>query len=523
MPHRPGAPCGARLACVVTLAGVLLAGCTAHHRAVPAVGPPRRGGTLRVAVDPLDSLDPAMATTPSELEAASALSTPLTRWDPATLTPRPGVASSWSVSADQKVWTFMLARGVKFSDGRLVTAGDVAYTYDRVAKRGSGSPSAYLLEDLAGYGALHSSGQGSGLAVADAGGGAVRITLISPLAVLPSVLANPALGIVAASSAGAVGSGPFVVARSRPGDVDLVRAPGSSAWLDGIELVSFPDDSAGYAAFRRGRVDVAAVPPAQAKGAASAYHQKVSRPLDAELFYGFNLRNPAVSDVRLREAVVHAVDPSTIASGPYRHSAIPLAGVVIGGSPCGPACAFDPARSRTLVRQVSGSSPAPVLTIDYDEDPTQDVVARVIKSDLDKVGIRVSLHPHPLADYQSLAAGGGGELLRLGWVAGYPGPDGVLGPLFMSGSSENLTGLTSPAVDAAIAKARSEPDVRRRALDYEIAERAVEAQVPVVPLVQFESHVVRGAAVGGLVIDGMGMWDPANVWMGGRIGAGGPR
>lgn len=45
---------------------------------------------------------------------------------------RPCLAESWS--ADGKVWTFKLRPNVKFSDGSALTAADVVFTFDRVAK-----------------------------------------------------------------------------------------------------------------------------------------------------------------------------------------------------------------------------------------------------------------------------------------------------------------------------------------------------------------------------------------------------
>jgi ABC-type transport system substrate-binding protein len=44
----------------------------------------------------------------------------------------PGLASKWSVSPDGLVYTFTLRQGVKFHNGRELTAEDVAYTYQRL-------------------------------------------------------------------------------------------------------------------------------------------------------------------------------------------------------------------------------------------------------------------------------------------------------------------------------------------------------------------------------------------------------
>ncbi len=52
---------------------------------------------------------------------------------------KPALAESWRPNADGSVWTFKIRRGVRFHDGRTLTAHDVAATMDRLADPANGS------------------------------------------------------------------------------------------------------------------------------------------------------------------------------------------------------------------------------------------------------------------------------------------------------------------------------------------------------------------------------------------------
>ena len=94
----------------------------------------KKGGTLRAAFnsDP-PTLDPAQATDTTSSAVIRQIFDTLVELD-ATLTPVPALAERWSVSKDQRVYTFALRGGVRFHHGRELKAADVKFSFERAAK-----------------------------------------------------------------------------------------------------------------------------------------------------------------------------------------------------------------------------------------------------------------------------------------------------------------------------------------------------------------------------------------------------
>ena len=513
----------------VVVAG-LLAACS--HHATQGGATPKRGGVLRVAVTRLGSLDPAAAANPEQQTVAGALFATLTTYDAATGTVGPGLASGWKASANQRQFDFVLRADARFSSGAAVTADDVMATLDRIAAKGSASPVADLLAPVTGYAAVKAGSVSHLAGVTSTGPHDLRISLDGAFADLPTLLSNPDFGVVSGADAGAspVGgtfpatpatSGAFAVQSQAGGALTLVPAPGSPAYLGQVRFEPFANAAAAYDAFVANSVDWSLVPVGQVADAARRFGQGSFHPLAAELFYGFNLADPVFADRRVRQAVVEAIDRSALATLAYGGTVEPFAGLIVSGiaghqsDPCGNACRFDQAAARALlVQMVASGKPLPNFAIDYDQDPTQDVVARTIQADLRAVGLTVTLQAKSLADYKTAALAGHIQLFRLGWVAAYPSADAFLSPLFGTGFPTNLTRFSDPAVDALLGAARSEGDPTKRTLDYQAAERRILAALPVVPIAQFKTDAVVGPRVHGLLITPLGTFDPSRVWMG---------
>ena len=105
---------------------------------------PKRGGTLVVGMSQdLPGLDPHPSTSTITYQVLSLVYQGLVDFD-RDLKIKPVLAESWTTSADGKTWTFKLRKGVKFHNGRPLTASDVKFSLDRIldpktAARGKGA------------------------------------------------------------------------------------------------------------------------------------------------------------------------------------------------------------------------------------------------------------------------------------------------------------------------------------------------------------------------------------------------
>jgi peptide/nickel transport system substrate-binding protein/oligopeptide transport system substrate-binding protein len=514
------------VAAVVVLAGALLTAC---HRKQSGGGEAVAAPAFRAAVVRPTSLDPAVARTVDELLIADQLYDSLTAYDPKTLEPVPSLAS-WKPSDDQLHWEFTLRPGARFSDGSKITAVDVKATLDRVARKATASSVSDLLELVTGYHAVAVDESTSELAgVVVVSDTVVRIDLDSPWSALPAAFANPALGVLpkAVIDAGGtfpttpVTSGPFQVRAATADRITLVPAIGVRARSKRIELSLFADKAAAYDALVAGRVDWSEVPPDRLAEATKRYGRARFAPYLAELFYAFNLRDPKFADIRVREAIVRAVDRKAIIEKIYDGSVRPMAGLIVegmpgheAGDPCAGRCDYDVERSKALIAELAAAGVTmPEVAIDFEDDVTQTAVATAIKDDLAAVGVTATLRPRPLGEYQQFAVTGEQQLFRLGWIAPYASADGVLAPLFATGSPNNLTGFSAAPVDDAIKAARAAGTKDAQNEGYRTAEKAVLAELPIIPIAQFEMQSVASPRVRGLVVTSAGSFDGRRVWV----------
>src|SRR5205807_3173356 len=475
--------------------GALFVGaCTGGGGSSKGNGKPGSGGTFRMAIERPQSLDPAQAHTPDEILLAAQMFDSLTTYDPATLAVKPAVAASWTTTPDQMHWDFTISPTARFSSGRSITATDVKYSLERLSRRGTTGTTSFLLEPITGFAAFNDAkGTANDIAgIKVMAPNVVHFDLDEPLSTLPVLLGNATFAIVPSEAVEAkppapdftrdpVTSGPLRVRSRTDSLLRLVPAQGTKAYVGTVDVHFYGDEAAAYAAFNRKAVDWSPVPPDRVDEVAEKHGRAGFKPYATVGFYGFNLKSPKFADSRFREAIVAAIDRDAIVRGIYNGTVRATSRLVPDGvpgsqaNPCSDKCKHDPDKARALIKDAFGDKPPPDIQIDFDQDSTQESIAKAMQSNLKDVGITATLRPHAYTDYLNFALGGQQELFRLGWggLTAYPTADAFLTPLFLTGSHENVTQFTNPQVDALLKAGRSEPDEAKRISEDQQAEQAI--------------------------------------------------
>ena len=255
---------------------------------------------------------------------------------------QPLLAESWE-NPDPLTWTFTLREGVMFSDGTPLTANDVKASLDRlIALEGPLTPlftavTETRADDDATFTVVTSEPLG---------------TMLSSLSL---IFIGQASGVESEEYwLSPIGTGPFVVDEYVADDhIDLVRNEdywGEPALLDRLTIVNMPEVAARITALQTGEVDVlTGIPPDQVGGVEGQDGiEFVVEDSYQYYFMWFNQAHEPFADVRVRQAMWHAIDIAGLVEDLYGDGAtVALAPITqsVFGAP-----ALEPVRLRPRAR-----------------------------------------------------------------------------------------------------------------------------------------------------------------------------
>lgn len=245
-------------AALIAGAGLAL-GASVGNSARAETSTPKRGGNLRVAMlggTSTETLDPHKGTVQADFARALGLYEPLVEMQ-ADASLENALAESLEPNADATEWTIKLRKGVKFHDGRKLSAKDVAFTFRRIVDPKAPLSGAVTLAPL----------DVENIRIVD--DLTLKIPMKMPFAVFPEAICSAVYYAVVPEGfdpANPVGTGPFKFRSFTPGQQsifdrfdDYWREGG--AHLDTLTITSFVSDVAAFNALQSGQVDALAGAP----------------------------------------------------------------------------------------------------------------------------------------------------------------------------------------------------------------------------------------------------------------------
>jgi oligopeptide transport system substrate-binding protein len=517
--------------------GVLLAACpsTQADRSQPPESLPRRGGVIRLKLEVPQGLDPLGADSVYESLPIRQIFDGLVATD-AGLDIVPALAATWTISRDSRTYLFRLREGVRFHDGRALTARDVAFTFERALRADDpgnlSRPYLSVIEGAEDYAARRAETL-VGVTAVDAR--TVRIDLARPYPCFLEVLAMDGLRVVPEHVLQAVpvqvfdrspvGTGPFRVVLWDEGRLVLERNGdywAEPAWIDRVELMFPPDDGRpDTVRLLQGEVDVAEVRDGDLERLTGPETRILRFQELSVAFLGLLTRTPPLDDERVRQAIAHAIDrDALVADAPLlRRKAVGILPPGLPGySPDLKALPHDPQRARELLALAGKPGGRGLPPIDLYTSGSSAAATRVlegIRQDLAEVGIRLEVHIVPWGEMSRRIQQQTAPAFMLGWVADLADPDAFLRALFQSDVISNLFAFEDEEADRLLDRGAREMHPVKRVHLYREAERRILQLAPLVPLYHSSGLLATHRRVRGFDPGPMGLSaiDLRRVWL----------
>lgn len=450
-------------------------------------------------------IDPGVGEGRYESNIMRSLYEGLVQHDPKDLHAIPALAERWDLSPDKTTYTFHLRNNAVWTDGKPVTAHDLVYAWERVLNPKTGAKYAFAMFHIKNARAYH---RGELTDPAQLGFRALddhtfEMRLEHPTPFILDLMCYPVFFPVprwAIEAHGArwtqpehiVSNGPFALERWVSHKVlTLQRSP--SYWdaanvkLAGIHFYPVEDMETALKMYEAGELDIAwELPPNKEPQLLSHPHFQ-GGPQLATYYFTINITQPPVDNLKVRQALAHAIDRKALVDKylfkiNIAHASMVPAGLA-GYTPAA-GLEFDPVKARALLAEAGYADPKtlPPLTLHYNTENRHRLVAQVLQQMWKtNLGIEVQLWNEEWKSYLKTRQALQYQISRSGWVGDYPDPNSFL-DLFASDSPQNQTGWKSPVYDALLQRAAGEVDVAKRATTLQQAEALLLTEAPVIPV-----------------------------------------
>ncbi|MCX6009642.1 MAG: peptide ABC transporter substrate-binding protein [Chloroflexi bacterium] len=450
--------------------------------------------------------------------------------------PVPDIAESWQRSDDGKTYTFYLRQGVKFHDGKEVTAQDFKYSWERACHPETGSQTAatYLGDIVGAKDVLEGKATKiSGVEVID--DYTLKVTIDAPKTYFLAKLTYPTAFVVDKANVESGknwwlkpnGTGPFKLKEWKTDEI-LVLEPnelyyGQPATVKRVAyhlLAGMP-----MAMYEMGEIDVTEVDEYYIDRAADErgpFYKELAVFPELSLFYiGFNTQKPPFDDVNIRRAFCHAINKERIIKLTLKGMMTKADGILPlnlpGYNENLEGLSYDVAKAKSFIASSKYGSaanlPPITLTTSGWGGNIPEYLGAIIQDWRENLGVEVTVRQLEPEIFNYHLKEEADEMFVTGWIADYPDPQNFLDVLFHTGAEYNTGNYSNPNVDALLDQAGVEQDETTRFTLYQQAEQIMVDEAACLPLWFGKTYLLIKPYVKGYKLDVQGIPTLSDVYL----------
>lgn len=465
------------------------------------------------------SLDPQIATGVPEHHVISAVMEGLVLKDRKTLEPRPGVAKTWDISNDGRVYTFYLRENAKWSNGDAHTAHDYVWSWWRALQTTLGNQYAYMLFPIKNakryYDGKTSDFSDVGVKAID--NRTLQVTLTNPTPYFLQLLDHYSLfpvhqatiekfgraderGTRWSYEGNLVGNGPYKLEEWKINrHITVTKNPyyWDEANVSINSIVFKPVDNAvtEERMFRAGALHVTSSIPADK---IAIYQEKSApelkiTPYLGTYFYRLNINTPQLQDKRVRRALGMAIDRKQLVDNITKGGQIPAYTMTPPGT-MGyfpeSTLNFDPEAAKRLLAEAgypNGEGFPPIEILYNTNEGHRKIAVALQEMWKNYLNIDIKLLNQEWKVYLATESAGDYQISRGGWIGDYVDPNNFL-DMFLCNGGNNRTGWCNEEYDRLILEvAPSQSSHEQRLKIFQQAETMLLEDMPIIPVYTYTS------------------------------------
>ena len=465
------------------------------------------------------SLDPQIATGVPEHHIISAVMEGLVLKDRKTLEPRPGVAKTWDISNDGRVYTFYLRENAKWSNGDAHTADDYVWSWWRALQTTLGNQYAYMLFPIKNAKRYYDgeTSDFSDVGVKAINNRTLQVTLTNPTPYFLQLLDHYSLfpvhqatiekfgraderGTRWSYEGNLVGNGPYKLEEWKINrHITVTKNPyyWDEANVSINSIVFKPVDNAvtEERMFRAGALHVTSSIPADK---IAIYQEKSApelkiTPYLGTYFYRLNINTPQLQDKRVRRALGMAIDRKQLVDNITKGGQIPAYTMTPPGT-MGyfpeSTLNFDPEVAKRLLAEAgypNGEGFPPIEILYNTNEGHRKIAVALQEMWKNYLNIDIKLLNQEWKVYLATESAGDYQISRGGWIGDYVDPNNFL-DMFLCNGGNNRTGWCNEEYDRLILEvAPSQSSHEQRLKIFQQAETILLEDMPIIPVYTYTS------------------------------------